>query len=135
KSMQGEELDAAEVTAHGLLGDRQFALRDGETGLIAGAKNPRRWPGFLAYRAAFVQPPRTGSELPAVRVTLPDGREATTVHDDLATLLSQSLGREVTVERAEPTTPARSEEYWPDVDGLEHRETVTDWELPEATFS
>src|SRR5712691_9174271 len=40
KSMMGEELNAAEVTERGLVGDRHFALVDGSTGKIAGAKNP-----------------------------------------------------------------------------------------------
>jgi uncharacterized protein YcbX len=28
----------------------------------------------------------------------------------------------------------QAEEYWPDMDGLDHRDTVTDFELPEGTF-
>jgi hypothetical protein len=28
----------------------------------------------------------------------------------------------------------KSEEYWPDMEGLEHRDTVTDFTLPEGTF-
>jgi MOSC domain-containing protein len=32
KSMMGEELNAAEVTERGLVGDRRFALLDSETG-------------------------------------------------------------------------------------------------------
>jgi hypothetical protein len=27
-----------------------------------------------------------------------------------------------------------AEEYWPDMEGLEHRDTVTDFPLPEGTF-
>jgi uncharacterized protein len=30
--------------------------------------------------------------------------------------------------------PVRAEEYWPDMDGLENRDTVTEWELPARTF-
>ena len=43
KSMMGEELNAAEVTERGLVGDRQFAVVDASTGKVAGAKNPRKW--------------------------------------------------------------------------------------------
>ena len=67
KSMLGEELNAAEVTPRGLLGDRQFAIVDAATGKVAGAKNPRKWGNFLDFRAAYVEPPRPGSELPADR--------------------------------------------------------------------
>ena len=37
KSMMGEELNAPEVTEHGLLGDRAYALVDEETGEVASA--------------------------------------------------------------------------------------------------
>ena len=47
KSMMGEELNAAEFTERGLLGDRQFAVVDGLTGKVAGAKNPRKWGELL----------------------------------------------------------------------------------------
>src|SRR5881398_1614977 len=44
KSMLGEELNAAEVTKSGLLGDRAYALVDSSDGKVASAKNPRKWP-------------------------------------------------------------------------------------------
>lgn len=69
KSMHGEELNAADITAGGLLGDRRFAVVNPATGKVAGAKNPRKWPGFFYFRAAYTEPPRGGSALPAVRVT------------------------------------------------------------------
>jgi uncharacterized protein YcbX len=84
KSMMGEELSASEVTERGLVGDRQFALRDRETGKVVGAKNPRRWGNFFGFGAAFVEPPQSGSTMPAVRITLPDGTAATSGEDDLA---------------------------------------------------
>jgi uncharacterized protein YcbX len=30
--------------------------------------------------------------------------------------------------------PANAEEYWPDIEGLDYRDTVTDFDLPEGTF-
>lgn len=38
KSMMGEELNAVEVTNHGLLGDRAYALRDPSNGKVVSAK-------------------------------------------------------------------------------------------------
>src|SRR5438128_1078843 len=29
---------------------------------------------------------------------------------------------------------AQAEEYWPDIEGLDYRDTVTEWELPAGTF-
>src|SRR2546428_11135367 len=76
KSMMGEELNAAEVTERGLVGDRQFAVVAAATGKAAGAKNPRKWGNFFDFRAAYVEAPQRASKLPAVRLTLPDGTAA-----------------------------------------------------------
>jgi uncharacterized protein len=132
--MMGEELNAAEVTGRGLLGDRQFAVVDASTGKVAGAKNPRKWGNFFDFHAAYVEPPETGSTLPAVRLTLPDGSVVTSEQPDLAQILSDALGREVAFAQAQQDEASSAEEYWPDVEGLEHRDTVTEWELPEGTF-
>src|SRR5215211_8149032 len=101
KSMMGEELNAAEVTDRGLLGDRQFAVVDAATGMVAGAKNPRKWGNFFDFRAAYVEPPERGSKLPAVRLTLPDGIVVTNEQPDLAEVLSSALGREVAFAEAQ----------------------------------
>lgn len=38
KSLRGEEIRAAEVTANGIAGDRAYALRDRKTGRVMSAK-------------------------------------------------------------------------------------------------
>jgi uncharacterized protein len=136
KSMMGEELNAAEVSERGLLGDRAYALVDALDGKVASAKNPRKWPQMFEYRASFVDPPRRGAEMPPVRVTLPDGTVVTSLQADLPAFLSKVLGREVTLEAAESGQRAarQAEEYWPDMEGLDERNTVTDFDLPEGTF-
>ena len=55
KSMMGEELNGAVLTERGVLGDRRFALVDAATGKVAGAKNPRKWGDFFAFRAAYAE--------------------------------------------------------------------------------
>lgn len=137
KSMMGEELNAVEVTERGVVGDRQFAVVDVSTGKVAGAKNPRKWGNFFDFRAAYVEPPRRGSRLPAVRMTLPDGTLVTSEHPDLAQILSRALSREVAFAEAQhngESSGAQAEEYWPDMEGLDYRDTVTEWELPAGTF-
>jgi uncharacterized protein YcbX len=137
KSMMGEELNAAEVTERGVFGDRRFAVVDAATGKVAGAKNPRKWGNFFDYRAVYVDPPKIGSKLPAVRMTLPDGTVVTSEQLDLAQVLSRALGREVVFvqSQGDGESPTReAEEYWPDMEGLDHRDTVTEWELPAGTF-
>ena len=39
KSMMGEQLDQAELTGRGLLGDRAYALIDRDTGKVVSAKS------------------------------------------------------------------------------------------------
>jgi len=133
KSMMGEELNAAKVTPRGLFGDRAYALRDTETGKVISAKNPRKWPNMFRYRAAYVSPPETETSLPPARVTLPDGRFAVTSSADFAATVSSALGRQVTLLTA-PPADAQLEEYWPDMDGLAHRDAVTDEAMPQGTF-
>jgi uncharacterized protein YcbX len=137
KSMMGEELNSCEVTGRGLLGDRQFAVVDRATGKVGGAKNPRKWGNFFDFRAAYAEPPKTGARIPPVRITLPGGTVVTSGQADLDQVLSRAFGREVTLEEARPgTTPsgATAEEYWPDMAGLDYRDTVTDFEMPAGTF-
>lgn len=146
KSMMGEELNAAEVTKGGLVGDRAYALVDSSDGKVASAKNPRKWPQLFDFRAALADAPMTGVKVPPVRITLPDGTIVNSEQPDLHKILSKLLKREVTldtivhahlevVESALPNLrTAAAEEYWPDIEGLEHRDTVTDFGLPEGTF-
>jgi uncharacterized protein YcbX len=94
----------------------------------------------------FCRPPRPGMPLPVARITLPDGTVLTTDQSDINQILSQALHREVTLEAAErgqeevvaSSSPnrlsANAEEYWPDMEGLDFRDTVTDFALPEGTF-
>ena len=131
--MMGEELNAADLTQRGLLGDRAYALVDRSTGKVVSAKNPRKWSKLFDFRAAFVEAPRSGQKIPPVRITLPNGTIATTEQGDLEQALSDVLGREVTLATTAPETPSL-EEYWPDLDGLAHRETVTDESMPAGTF-
>ncbi len=146
KSMAGEELDASEVTARGLLGDRAYALVDSSDGKVASAKNPRKWPQLFEFGAAFTDEPRSGAALPTVRITLPDGTAVSSEQPDVDAALSRVLDRQVHVQSAvrgqeevvESTFPnpwaAKAEEYWPDIEGLDFRDTVTDFDLPEGTF-
>jgi uncharacterized protein YcbX len=86
KSMQGEALTVTDIGPVGLVGDRQWAVVDVETGL---ALTARRQPELLFAAAAL-----DGDD---VVITLPDG---TTTDDDAS--LSAWLGHEVALTRADP---------------------------------
>lgn len=133
KSMMGEELNATEVTERGLLGDRAYALVDRADGKVATAKNPRKWPRLFDFRATFIEPARAAANVPPVRIALPDGTTVTSDQGDLDQILSQVLNRAVTL-RAAQRGAVTAEEYWPDMEGLDHRDTVTDFTLPQGTF-
>jgi uncharacterized protein len=146
KSMMGEELNATDVTQRGLLGDRAYALVDSATEKVASAKNPRKWAKLFDFRAALAEPPRTGEKIPPVHLALPDGTMVTSEQSDTDQLLSSVLGREVTLRTREPpqqevvetTLPnpwiRTYEEYWPDMEDLDYRDTVTHEAMPEGTF-
>jgi uncharacterized protein len=146
KSMMGEELHTTQVGDYGLLGDRAYALLDRADGKVATAKNPRKWPHLFAFRATFAESPGSGAQWPPVRITLPDGTVITSEHNDLNQVLSQAFNRQVTfaategghVVGAQSSVSASwtgyAEEYWPDMAGLDHRDTVTDFALPTGAF-
>ncbi len=146
KSMRGEDLDAAEVAERGLSGDRAFGLLDRADGKVASAKNPRKWPRLFSFQASFDESSGRGVGAASLRIALPDGRIATGDQDALDRILSEALGREVTLGAAwsapapgarpsvAPSWSGRAEEYWPDIEGLGHRDTVTDFALPAGTF-
>jgi uncharacterized protein YcbX len=133
KSMMGEELNAADITERGLLGDRAYALLDPSNGNVVSAKNPRKWAKLFDCRAAFVEPPRTGEKIPPVRITLPDGTMVTSAQHDLTRCLSNVLSREVMLAKAAPMA-LRFEQYWPDIEGLAHQDTMTEYAMPTGTF-
>ena len=133
KSMMGEEINSSLVTERGLLGDRSYALVDLATGKVVSAKNPRKWPGMFGFRAVYVEPPDMHEGIPPVRITMPDGVSATSAQGNLDALVSRALGAEVTLKSKPPASP-QLEEYWPDIDNLAHRETVTEEAMPVDTF-
>jgi len=133
KSMMGEELNATEITPRGLVGDRAYAIVDSSDGKVATAKNPRKWPNLFDFRATFVELARAPAKLPPVRISLPDGTTVSSDQGDLNQILSKALNREVTLGAARRGVVS-AEEYWPDMEGLDHRDTVTNFTLPEETF-
>lgn len=133
KSMQGEELNASDVTETGLLGDRTYALIDAADGKVVSAKNPKKWPGLFDYRAAYVEPPRLGAPAPPVRITLPDGQIVRSDEPSVDDILSERIGRKVRLGRTAPKAGIL-EEYWPSVEGLAHQEHVSNEALPAETF-
>jgi hypothetical protein len=117
KSMQGEELSAAEIGDLGLTGDRQWAVVDTETGL---ALTGRREPALLFARARL----DGGAD---VTIDLPDGSTATSDDD-----LTAWLGHPVELRRARASEHGRFE-IAADFEAEESSEWVQ-WDGPDGTF-
>ncbi|MDQ6732849.1 MAG: MOSC domain-containing protein [Nitrospirota bacterium] len=101
---------------------------------------------LFACRATFLEPPRGDVHAPPVRITLPDGTVVTSTQRDCNQALSAALTRQVSLATTThgqitgapsslpPSWTAKSEEYWPDLEGRDHRDTVTEFALSAGTF-
>jgi uncharacterized protein YcbX len=137
KSMQGEDLDAVDLTEGGVIGDRAFALRDKKTGKVASAKHPKLWPNLLACRAAFVDATRPDGELPPVRIELADGNAVLSDAPDVDAVLSRFFGREVELAHA-AQNGYTIDQYHPDEENYDpdgHRDEVVEARLGAALFN
>jgi uncharacterized protein len=134
KSMMGEELNGAEITTGGLLGDRAYALIDIETGNVISAKNPKKWPDFFAYRAAFTTPP-SQNNLQPVWISLPDGTVLRSDQSDVNEKLSNYLGHKVVLQTQSPKD-AKLEQFWPEYEGEtnEVSNEAVAGDAPQGTF-
>ena len=137
KSMLGEELDAADLSQRGVVGDRAYALRDKQTGKVASAKHAKLWPDLLKCRASFVEPPRAGSEVPPVRIDLADGTSVLSDAPDIDVVLSRFFGRDVELASA-ADHGYTIDQYHPDVDDYDpegHQDEVVEAQLGAAFFN
>jgi uncharacterized protein YcbX len=115
KSMMGEELNGAHITLAGVLGDRSYALIDTETNKVVSAKNPKKWPNFFSFRAAYTAQPEFNSTQ-AVWIELPDGTVLRSDQADVNQKLSDFLGSSVKLATQAPDA-ATLEQYWPEYEG------------------
>jgi uncharacterized protein len=106
KSMSGERLERAELGTNGIVGDRGWALRDERAGEIRGAK---KIPALMQCRAEYMSEPTTNGKIPDVMITLPEGRQVKGSDPRAAAMLSEFLGREVTLWPLQP--PGDREHY------------------------
>lgn len=137
KSMQGEQLEQAELTSRGLVGDRAYALIDNETGKVVSAKSVRLFPDLLFCQATFLDPPRSGAEPPPVRITLPNGTTVVSDSSDSDRALSAYFRRDVRLARSAPED-FTIDQYHPDVEGVgpdARRDTVEEQKLGSAFFA
>jgi MOSC domain-containing protein len=97
KSMLGEDLEAGEVSAAGLAGDRRLAVVSRRTGKIASAKYPRLWRDMLTLSAEVM----TGRGAAAL-ITLPGGKAIASTDPGVDEVLSGLLNEPVTLTATPP---------------------------------
>lgn len=120
KSMLGENLYIASIRKDGILGDRAFAIIDRASGKIATAKKAREWSRLLDCRVSFLAEPILDEAIPPVRIALPNGSVAFSTEGNVDRVLSDALGREVTL-------MARKNELSP-------QKTAAGFSVPAGTF-
>lgn len=133
KSMMGEEMTAADITARGILGDRAYAVIDSLTGRVASAKHPRKWGRLFDCRAQWTLAPLPNGASAPIHVMLPDGRTISAENAELDAQLSLLLGRDVHLTSVTPAG-ATLEQYWTDIPGQARQNEVTHETMPEGTF-
>jgi uncharacterized protein len=103
KSMLGEVLARAELTARGVTGDRVGALVDDETGRVVSVKYPKRWGRIFELRAV--------TTADGIVVCFPEGERVAVADATLPRRLSDFFGRSVTI-AATPPAGAVFDELW-----------------------
>jgi len=133
KSMQGEAIASGRFGQRGLAGDRAYALIERSTGMIASAKNPRKWFRLFTFGARLTKEPDGRGEPPPAAITFPDGRVVHSWQADIDEILSAAMEREVTLCSQVPELP-QLEKYWPDAANPANNAAVTEEAIPPGTF-
>ena len=104
KSMLGERLDEFFAGEGGVVGDRAWALRDPQSRNILSAK---KWPRLLDFQARYQTPPNGGAG--EVLIRLPDGRATRADDPQASSTISDALGHDVRLERAQAGVKSKAE--------------------------
>jgi uncharacterized protein YcbX len=100
KSMAGERMQRANVSARGIYGDRGWAIRDEKAGEI---RNARKLPALLHCTAVYLREP-SADDAPPAQITLPDGTTFRSDSPEANARLSDLLGRSVSIWPIQPPT-------------------------------
>ena len=136
KSFKGEKLNQVQFEKRGVLGDREYALIDKETGKVVSAKSVKQFPDLLMCAANYLEAPQAGKKIPPVRITLADGTTVNSDSENANQILSDFFKRDVTLTRVAPED-FTIDQYHPDLENLDpagHRNTSTEQKLGSALF-
>jgi MOSC domain-containing protein len=137
KSMRGEQLEQADVTVRGLVGDRAYALIDADSGKVVSAKSVKLFPHMLECQAAYSEPLGLGSGPSTIKIVLSDGTTVSSDSANMDSVLSDHFKRNVTLAQIAPEN-FTIDQYHPDFGELDPngpRDVVLDQKLGAAYFA
>lgn len=120
KSLQGEAVETALLEDDGVVGDRRWGIRDTGTGRILTA---RRLPGLLDASAAYA------GDQPVI--TLPDGRTVVGPGAMTDAVLSEWLGRPVSLVASVRSDAGRAEDF---ADATDDTSEAIEWTMPAGRY-
>lgn len=100
KSMEGTRVAESAIGIDGMLGDRNWALRDESVGELTSV---RKLPKLLKFKANYDEDPKPG-KVPHVTIELPDGGSVNSADPDINQKLSEAIGRPVSLWPLQPKT-------------------------------
>ena len=93
--MRGEALDAADIAATAVVGDRLYGVVDPEAGMVvSSAQGRRKWRDIVTLAARYLDAPSNG-HAPPVEILLPDGSRLRSDERDIDERLAAALGAAV----------------------------------------
>lgn len=98
KSMEGSQILESTIGKAGMIGDRNWALRDESIGELS---TVRKIPKLLKFKVAYDQEPSPGI-IPHVTIELPDGASVNSADDDANEKLSDAIGKPVSLWPLQP---------------------------------
>ncbi len=100
KSMEGNLVTETFISKDGLLGDRNWALRDESVGELS---TVRKIPKLLKFKATYDAEPGLDKVSP-VTITLPDGNLVNSADNNINEKLSEAIGKPVSLWPLQPKT-------------------------------
>ena len=100
KSMEGSRVEKGVMEKTGMLGDRNWALRDESVGELT---TVRKIPKLLKFKATYDTDP-VPDKVSQVTIELPDGNLVNSTHNDINEKLSAAIGKPVSLWPLQPKT-------------------------------
>lgn len=100
KSMEGARVTESFIGKAGMSGDRHWALKDESLGELS---TVRKLPKLLKFKARY-QEASNSDRVPPVTIELPDGRTVNSTDDNVNAVLSEAIGKPVSLWPLQPKT-------------------------------